>query len=164
MILCNVIFVLLLSLKVIFLILKYLMKYFIHFHCYLILYSVYHNLFIHYTFDGQLDYFQFGPTMNKAVKKLSVLVFSVHMSSFLSHLYVHRNNRLPRWLSLPMQDTWVWSLGREDPLEEEIASHSSILDWEIPWREKPGRLPSVGSEIVQHDVATETTKNRVAES
>ena len=156
-------FVLLLSLKVIFLIL--FNEVFIHFHCYLILYSVYHNLFIHYTFDGQLDCFQFGPTMNKAVKKLSVLVFSVHMSFFLSDLYVHRNNRLPRCLSLPMQDTWVWSLGREDPLEEEIASHSSISHaWEIPWREKPGGLPSVGSEIVQHDVATETTKNRVAES
>ena len=151
--------------SVIFLIFKYFNEVF-YFHYYLTLYSVYHSLFIHYTFNGQLDYFQFGPSMNKVVKKLSVLVFSGYMSSLLWDLYVHRNNRLLRWLSLPMQDTWVWSLGREDHLEEEIASHSSILAWEIPWREKTGGLPSMGSEIVQHDVATETTttKNRVAES
>jgi len=37
-----------------------------------------------------------------------------------------------------MQDTWVWSLGQEDPLEEGIATHSSILSWRIPWKEEPG--------------------------
>ena len=44
-----------------------------------------------------------------------------------------------------MQETWVPSLGREDPLEEEMAIHSSILAWKIPWREEPGRLQSTGS-------------------
>ena len=39
-----------------------------------------------------------------------------------------------------MQQVWVQSLGQEDPLEKETATHSSILAWEIPWREKPGRL------------------------
>ena len=39
-----------------------------------------------------------------------------------------------------MQETWVWSLGQEDPLEKETATHSSILAWEIPWREEPGGL------------------------
>ena len=39
---------------------------------------------------------------------------------------------------------WVWSLGQEDPLEEEMATYSSILAWEIPWTEKPGRLQSMG--------------------
>ena len=43
-----------------------------------------------------------------------------------------------------MQETWVWSLGQEDPLEKEMATHSSILAWEIPWTEEPGRLQSVG--------------------
>ena len=38
------------------------------------------------------------------------------------------------------QETWVRSLGREDPLEEEMATHSSILAWEIPWTEEPGGL------------------------
>ena len=42
-----------------------------------------------------------------------------------------------------MQKTWVQSLGPEDPLEEEMATHSSILAWEIPWTEDPGRLQSV---------------------
>ena len=45
-----------------------------------------------------------------------------------------------------MQDTWVESLGGEDPLEEEMATHSSILVWEIPWTEEPGGLQSIGSQ------------------
>ena len=44
-----------------------------------------------------------------------------------------------------MQETWVQSLGQEDPLEKEMATHSSILAWKIPWLEEPGRLQSMGS-------------------
>ena len=44
------------------------------------------------------------------------------------------------------QDTWVWSPGRENPLEKEMATQSSILDWEIPWTEEPGLLQSLGSQ------------------
>ena len=43
-----------------------------------------------------------------------------------------------------LQEIWVWSLGPEDPLEEETSTHSSILAWEIPWTEEPGELQSVG--------------------
>ena len=43
----------------------------------------------------------------------------------------------------PMQETWVQSLGQEDPLEEEMATHSSILAWRIPWTEEPGGLQSM---------------------
>ena len=43
-----------------------------------------------------------------------------------------------------MQETWVQSLGREDPLEKETATHSSILAWKIPWREELRRLQSMG--------------------
>ena len=50
-----------------------------------------------------------------------------------------------------MLETWVRSLGREDPLEKEMATHSSILAWKIPWREEPGRLQSMGSQRVRHD-------------
>ena len=50
-----------------------------------------------------------------------------------------------------MQETWVQSLGQEDPLEKEMATHSSILAWRIPWREKPGGLQSTGSQRVGHD-------------
>ena len=45
-----------------------------------------------------------------------------------------------------MQETWVLSLGWEDPLEKEMATHSSILAWEIPWTEEPGGLQSTGSQ------------------
>ena len=50
-----------------------------------------------------------------------------------------------------MRETWVWSLGQEDPLEEEMATRSSNLDWKIPWTEEPGRLQSMASQRVGHD-------------
>ena len=50
-----------------------------------------------------------------------------------------------------MQETRVRSLGWEDPLEKEMAPHSSILAWKIPWIAEPGRLPSMGSQRVGHD-------------
>ena len=50
-------------------------------------------------------------------------------------------------------ETWVRSLGWEDPLEEEMATHSSILAWRIPWTEEPGGLQSMGSQRVRHDWA-----------
>ena len=53
-----------------------------------------------------------------------------------------------------MQEMWVRSLGQEDPLENETATHSSILAREIPWTEKPGGLQSTGSKRVRHDLAT----------
>ena len=50
-----------------------------------------------------------------------------------------------------MQETWVQSLDQEDPLQEGMATHSSILAWRIPWAEEPGRLQSMGSLTVGHD-------------
>ena len=61
-------------------------------------------------------------------------------------LVAQRLKRLPG-----MQETQVRSLGWEDPLEKEMATHSSTLAWRIPWREKPGSLQSMGSQIVGHD-------------
>jgi len=68
---------------------------------------------------------------------------------------------LPQELGLPwllssgeppaMQEPQVHSLGREETLEEEMATHSSILAWRIPWREEPGRLQSTGLQRVRHD-------------
>ena len=55
-----------------------------------------------------------------------------------------------------VQETWVRSLGQEDPLEKEMAAHSSILAWKISWTEEPGGLQSVGSQRVGHDWATNT--------
>ena len=50
-----------------------------------------------------------------------------------------------------MQETQVQSLGREDPLEKEMVTHSSILAWKILWMEEPGRLQSMGLQRVRHD-------------
>ena len=55
-----------------------------------------------------------------------------------------------------MQETQVWSLGQEDPLEEEMAPYSSILAWEIPQTEEPGRLQSIGWQRVRQDWSTNT--------
>ena len=67
----------------------------------------------------------------------------------------------PWWLrqlkNLPsMQETWVWSLGWEDPLEKGMATHSSILAWRIPWAEEPSSLQSMGSQRDGHNWANNT--------
>ena len=73
--------------------------------------------------------------------------------SFLSCLF--GNSPVAQMVNcLPaMWETWVWSLGREDPLEKEMATHSSTLAWKIAWTEGPGRLQSMGSQRVRQDWA-----------
>ena len=61
-----------------------------------------------------------------------------------------------QWVKNPpanqeMQKTWFQSLGQEDPLEEGMTTHSSVLAWRIPWAEEPGRLQSMGSPSIRHD-------------
>ena len=60
---------------------------------------------------------------------------------------------MAQWVkNLPtMQEMWARSLGREDPLEEEMATHSSILAWEVLWSEEPGGLQSKGLQRLGHD-------------
>ena len=55
-----------------------------------------------------------------------------------------------------MQEAWVRSLGWEDPLEKELANHSSILAWEIPWTEEPGGLSILGLQTIRRNLATTT--------
>ena len=50
-----------------------------------------------------------------------------------------------------LKETWILSLGEEDSLEEDVATHSTILAWRIPWTEEPGRLLSTGLQRVGHD-------------
>ena len=73
-----------------------------------------------------------------------------------------KSAQLPRWLSgkeFPAkQETWVQSLGQEDPLGKEMATYSSILVWEISWAEEPGGLQSMGSQRVRHNLATKQQK------
>ena len=73
----------------------------------------------------------------------------LHIFLFWTSLVVQKVKHLPI-----MQETWVQSPGRKDLLEKEMATHSSILAWKIPWTEDPGRLQSMGSQRVGHDWAT----------
>ena len=57
-------------------------------------------------------------------------------------------------IHLPTQETQVQSLGWEDLLKKEMATHSSVLAWEIPWTEEPGRMQSTGSQRVRQNLAT----------
>ena len=73
---------------------------------------------------------------------------------YLIQLYIHvRASLVAQTVKNPpvMQDTQVQSLGLKDPLEKEMATHSSIHAWKIPWTEDPGGLQSMGSQRVGHD-------------
>ena len=67
-------------------------------------------------------------------------------------LQLEREHLEAKWyrIRLPVQEMWVQSLGQEGPLEEEMATHSSILSWRIPWTEEPGSLQSMGLQIGGH--------------
>ena len=60
-----------------------------------------------------------------------------------------------------MQQTWVQSLGGEDPLEVEVATHFSILAWKIPWTEEPSELLSIGSQRVGHHLVTKKQQTTI---
>ena len=95
-----------------------------------------HQLFYYCTFQG--------------VCVLSRSVISEpHVSYTVASLVAQTVKRLPA-----MWETWVLSLGQEDPLEKEMATHSSTHAWKILWTKEPGRLQSMGSQTVGHDWAT----------
>ena len=85
-------------------------------------------------------------TLPTKVHLSKAMVFPVVIYGCGASLVAQRLTRLP-----PMRETWVRSLGWEDPLEKEMAIHSSILAWKILWTEKPSRLQSTGSQRVGHD-------------
>ena len=62
------------------------------------------------------------------------------------------------------QETQVWSLGREDPLEKGMATHSSVLAWRIPWTEEPGRLQSMRLQRIRYNLATKQQQIRSTRS
>ena len=78
--------------------------------------------------------------------KLVQLPSNPTLGNHWASLVAQRLKRLPG-----MQETWVQSLGWEDPLEKETAIHSSTLAWKIPWTEEPGRLQYTGKQRVGHD-------------
>ena len=82
--------------------------------------------------------------MNIEVREsFSIMVFSEDMPRVYASLVVQAVKNLPA-----MQETWILTLGWEDPLEKRMATHSNILAWEIPWT---GGLQSMGSQRVRHD-------------
>ena len=78
--------------------------------------------------------------------RAGLLLFFIGGSIIGASLVAQTVKHLPAMLK-----TQVQSLGQEDPLEKEMATHSSTLVWKIPWTEEPGRLPSMGSQRVGHD-------------
>ena len=62
-----------------------------------------------------------------------------------------------------MKETWIQSLGQEDPLEKETATHSSILAWETPWTEEPGGLQSMGSQKSWTRLSDQTARQQIGD-
>ena len=93
---------------------------------------------------------------------LSPLLLNIVLEVLAIAIRAEKNKRNPNWKRISlvaqtvkrlstMQETRVRSLSWEDPLEKEMAIHSSITAWKIPWTEEPGRLQSMGSQRVGHD-------------
>ena len=111
--------------------------------------------------------YRFGFSLSLAQPDIFYVLYSVHylfMNVLIFIIYIYRifyGVNLPASLVAhivknppAMQETRVRSLGQEDPLEEDMATHSSILAWRLPWTEDPGGLQSMGSQRVRHDWAT----------
>ena len=84
----------------------------------------------------------------------STVANATEQMQFLFGLILIEIGTCSYWLvrnPLPMQETWVRSLGREDPLEKELGTHSSIHAWKSPWTKEPGGLQFMGSQRVRHD-------------
>ena len=84
--------------------------------------------------------------MKNALRCLWVFFSELDLTVIYASLVAQMVKRLPA-----MRETQVRSLVREDPLEKEMATHSSILAWRIPWTEKPSRLQFMGSRRIGHD-------------
>ena len=80
----------------------------------------------------------------------TVLTLRRVINDLLKELWTSLVAQMVKRLST-MQETWVRSLGREDPLEKEMAIYSSTIAWKIPWTEEPGRVQSMGLQRVRHN-------------
>ena len=90
--------------------------------------------------------------LNQKKEKFNYLLKEKKLSSLIAQMVKK---------SPAMQETWVWSLGWEDPLEKEMATHYTILAWIIPWTEEPGRLKSRGLQRIRHDWVTFTLRKKI---
>ena len=94
-----------------------------------------------------------GSVLHDLITRSPDLQFLVPYSPFWFCQHSTRASLVAQMVkNLPaMQETWVQSLGWEDPLGKEMATHSSILSWRIPWTKEPGELQSMGLQRVRHD-------------
>ena len=97
------------------------------------------------------DKLRFCPPIHLSTYHFEVIKYFISKSSIMLSLVAQMVKNLPA-----MQETRVRSLGWEDPLEKDMATHCSILAWKIAWTEEPGGLRSVGSQRVGHSWATDT--------
>ena len=102
--------------------------------------------------SGKHSFFMLYPHMEEVVRGLSG-AFSFYTCTHLIHSWASLVAQWQRIL-LPMQETQVWSLGQEDTLEKEEATHSSILDWEIQWTESLAGSSPWGHKRVGHNLGT----------
>ena len=108
-----------------------------------------------YIFPLQLSFPNFSEHPDFPLMTLHLTISYLPIFSLASPFEVRQNPtslmaQMVKRLST-MRETWVQSLGREDPMEKKMAIHSSTIAWKIPWTEEPGRLQSMGSQRVGHD-------------
>ena len=89
---------------------------------------------------------KYSTFINYCYLELSLFFYNGYLDNMVASLVAQMVKGLPK-----MRETRVQSLGREDLLEKEMATHSSILTWKIPWTEEPGRLQSMGPQRVGND-------------
>ena len=87
------------------------------------------------------------------LRELLQLTYHININVFLEFMFESRTSMVTQMVKClsTMRETGVRALGREDPLEKEMAIHSNIIAWKIPWTEGHGRLQSMGSQRVGHD-------------
>ena len=95
-----------------------------------------------------VDYSPWGRKESDTTERLNWTEQTFLMALMVKHL-------------LTVQEIQVWSLGQEDPLEKEMATHSSTYAWKIPWMEEHGRLQSMGSQRVRHDWAISLSRKLI---
>ena len=134
-------------------------------HCYF--FSIYSHFKIRLLIWDLSAFFNIGffPTMNISLStdstcqsiSFGMLWFCFQLSLRIGHLGFHRGSVVKNPLAKP--EMWIHSLCQEDPLEGEMAMHSSIFTWEIPWTEESGRLQSMESQESQSTLSNLTTVN-----
>ena len=105
--------------------------------------------------DFQCDIHHLGHNQSRVWHFMKTIHEAVNEDLSNRPLPLYKVAQLVKNLSA-VQETWVRSLGQEDPLEKGMATHSSILAWRIQWMEEPGRLQSMGSQRVRHNCAANT--------